>query len=182
MPSAKAVDIPSGWGVDADGEDTTDPDRVAAMLPVGEYKGSGLGLMIDVLVRCSAACPSGPIFPRCIATILPSTAGWAAWSGRSTSAASCRWTISTPAWPNLSPASAPFRRGFPAAKSSFPASRKSVPASGNLREGVTLGLQTIEELDRAAAEFGLEPLAVQRAPQGTHIFRPASKSRASVGL
>lgn len=41
--------IPADWGVDADGEPTTDPHEVAALRPVGGPKGYGLGLMVDVL-------------------------------------------------------------------------------------------------------------------------------------
>lgn len=41
--------IPIGWAIDADGADTTDPHKVAAVLPMGGAKGSGLSLMIEVL-------------------------------------------------------------------------------------------------------------------------------------
>lgn len=41
--------IPKGWAVDADGADTTDPHKVAALLPMAGPKGSGLSLMIEVL-------------------------------------------------------------------------------------------------------------------------------------
>ncbi len=45
-------DIPSGWGVDASGAATTDPDAVlrhGAMLTFGGYKGSALSTMIELL-------------------------------------------------------------------------------------------------------------------------------------
>lgn len=41
--------IPVGWAIDADGADTTDPHKVAAVLPMAGAKGSGLSLMIEVL-------------------------------------------------------------------------------------------------------------------------------------
>jgi ureidoglycolate dehydrogenase (NAD+) len=41
--------IPAGWGVDADGRETTDPRKVKAVLPMSGPKGSGLSLMIEVL-------------------------------------------------------------------------------------------------------------------------------------
>ncbi|AVA25678.1 Ldh family oxidoreductase [Rhizobium sp. NXC24] len=42
--------IPADWGVDADGVPTTDPAKVKAVLPMAGPKGSGLSLMIEVMV------------------------------------------------------------------------------------------------------------------------------------
>ena len=56
--------IPAGWAVDRQGRGTTDPRRAAALLPVGAYKGSGLGLMIEVLCALLAGAPYGPDVPR----------------------------------------------------------------------------------------------------------------------
>jgi LDH2 family malate/lactate/ureidoglycolate dehydrogenase len=41
--------IPEGWGVDAHGETTTDPDAAVFGVPLGGYKGYGLALMVEVL-------------------------------------------------------------------------------------------------------------------------------------
>lgn len=41
--------IPKGWGVDVNGENTTNPHEVAAVLPMAGPKGSGLSLMIEML-------------------------------------------------------------------------------------------------------------------------------------
>jgi ureidoglycolate dehydrogenase (NAD+) len=41
--------IPVGWGIDAEGRDTTDPAKVKTLLPLGGAKGSGLSLMIEIL-------------------------------------------------------------------------------------------------------------------------------------
>ena len=49
--------IPAGWGVDADGRDTTDPRQVKAVLPMAGPKGSGLSLMIEVLASVMVANP-----------------------------------------------------------------------------------------------------------------------------
>ncbi|WP_431268030.1 Ldh family oxidoreductase [Dankookia sp. P2] len=43
--------IPEGWGVDAAGHPTTDPARVATLLPMAGAKGAGLSLMIECLAR-----------------------------------------------------------------------------------------------------------------------------------
>jgi ureidoglycolate dehydrogenase (NAD+) len=54
-------DIPLGWGLDAEGRDTTDPRRVATLLPLGGPKGSGLSFMIECL--CSVAAMNPIIAP-----------------------------------------------------------------------------------------------------------------------
>lgn len=45
----RGEDIPVGWGIDAEGRDTTDPNAVKTLLPLGGAKGSGLSLMIEIL-------------------------------------------------------------------------------------------------------------------------------------
>lgn len=43
--------IPLGWALDADGKPTNDPNEAlkGTLLPIGEHKGSGLSLTIDIL-------------------------------------------------------------------------------------------------------------------------------------
>ncbi|MEX2036066.1 MAG: Ldh family oxidoreductase [Xanthobacteraceae bacterium] len=41
--------IPLGWGLDAQGNDTTDPAAVETLLPMGGAKGAGLSFMIECL-------------------------------------------------------------------------------------------------------------------------------------
>ena len=60
----EAVSIPTGWAVDEAGRDTTDPSAVNALYPFGEHKGSGLGLMIDVLCAMFSGAPFGPDIPK----------------------------------------------------------------------------------------------------------------------
>lgn len=49
--------IPEGWGIDSDGLPTSDPAKVACMLPFGGAKGYGIGLIIEILCSClSGAC------------------------------------------------------------------------------------------------------------------------------
>ena len=45
----KGTAIPEGWALDQDGTPTTDPGKVAALLPFGGPKGSGLALMFECL-------------------------------------------------------------------------------------------------------------------------------------
>lgn len=49
--------IPVGWGVDAQGRDTTDAKQVKTLLPLGGPKGSGLSLMIECLTSIAVANP-----------------------------------------------------------------------------------------------------------------------------
>lgn len=54
--------IPKGWGVDAQGRDTTDPGAVVSLLPMAGAKGAGLSLMIEVLTSVLAGNPViGPV-------------------------------------------------------------------------------------------------------------------------
>jgi len=57
-------EIPLGWGLDAAGRDTTDPRKVATLLPLGGAKGSGLSFMIECL--CSVAI-NNPIIATALA-------------------------------------------------------------------------------------------------------------------
>lgn len=49
--------IPEGWGMDAAGAPTTDPARVATLLPMAGPKGAGLSLMIECLASLAAGNP-----------------------------------------------------------------------------------------------------------------------------
>ncbi|MGR4000177.1 MAG: Ldh family oxidoreductase, partial [Alphaproteobacteria bacterium] len=52
--------LPPGVGIDADGNDTTDPNEIqkGALLPFGGYKGSAIALMIELL--------AGPLIGECL--------------------------------------------------------------------------------------------------------------------
>ena len=49
--------IPEGWGVDENGQETTDPQRVKSVLPMAGAKGSGLSLMIEILASILVSNP-----------------------------------------------------------------------------------------------------------------------------
>ena len=54
--------IPLGWGVDSQGNPTTDPEAVlsgGAMLPMGGPKGYAISLIIDILCSCITGSASG---------------------------------------------------------------------------------------------------------------------------
>ncbi len=65
--------LPLGWAVDADGQDSDDPEVLAqggALLPLGSrletssYKGYGLGLVADVLSGVLSGAGFGMVLPR----------------------------------------------------------------------------------------------------------------------
>ena len=45
----KGIPLPEGWGLDQDGNPTTDPKLCTTLLPAGGPKGSGLALMLECL-------------------------------------------------------------------------------------------------------------------------------------
>jgi ureidoglycolate dehydrogenase (NAD+) len=49
--------IPLGWGLDAQGHDTTDPKAVETQLPLGGAKGAGLSFMIECLTSLLLSQP-----------------------------------------------------------------------------------------------------------------------------
>lgn len=53
----RGAHIPHGWGIDAEGRDTTDPKKVATLTPLGGPKGSGLSLMIECLTSLAVGNP-----------------------------------------------------------------------------------------------------------------------------
>ena len=64
--------IPTGWGIDAQGRPTTNPDDIingGALLPLGSdrerggHKGYGLGIMVDVLCAVLSGANWGPFAP-----------------------------------------------------------------------------------------------------------------------
>ena len=51
--------IPLGWGIDADGQPTTDPNAVKCVLPFGGPKGYGIALMIETMCSCLSGALNG---------------------------------------------------------------------------------------------------------------------------
>lgn len=53
--------IPEGWGLDADGRPTTDPEAAlsGSMLPSGGYKGFGIGLTVELFAAAAAGATLG---------------------------------------------------------------------------------------------------------------------------
>jgi ureidoglycolate dehydrogenase (NAD+) len=58
----KGIAMPLGWALDKEGNPTTDPNLVNALLPTGAYKGSGLAIMFESLSGIMVGNPLlGPV-------------------------------------------------------------------------------------------------------------------------
>jgi ureidoglycolate dehydrogenase (NAD+) len=44
----EGIDIPDTWAYDAEGKPVTNPNEARSLEPAGDYKGFGLGMMVDV--------------------------------------------------------------------------------------------------------------------------------------
>lgn len=49
VAQAEGRSVPADWGVDSDGNPTTDPNAITALLPAGGPKGYALGYLVEVL-------------------------------------------------------------------------------------------------------------------------------------
>ncbi len=49
MARIRGDSIPTGWAIDEEGRDTTDPHAVSAILPAGGPKGYAIGVVLDIL-------------------------------------------------------------------------------------------------------------------------------------
>jgi LDH2 family malate/lactate/ureidoglycolate dehydrogenase len=54
---------PEGVGADIEGVETTDPEKISMLLPIGGYKGYGLSLMVETLCSMLTGMPYGPHIP-----------------------------------------------------------------------------------------------------------------------
>lgn len=53
----RGLPLASGWACDAEGADAAQSGKVAALLPLGGYKGQGLGMMVQILSSLLVAMP-----------------------------------------------------------------------------------------------------------------------------
>ncbi len=58
------VPAPSGVGANSAGIESTDPNKITMLLPVGGYKGYGLSAMIEILCGLLTGMPYGPHIPK----------------------------------------------------------------------------------------------------------------------
>ena len=55
----QGLELPPGCGANKEGIETKDPDQVAQMLPIGDYKGFGIAMMVDILCGLLTGMPAG---------------------------------------------------------------------------------------------------------------------------
>lgn len=55
----KKLVAPLGIGADAGGKETTDAEKITQLLPIGQYKGFGLSLMVEILCSMLTGMPYG---------------------------------------------------------------------------------------------------------------------------
>ncbi len=149
--------IPKGWAVDHDGKDTTDASGVAALYPFGGYKGSGLGLMIDMLCCLLGGTPFGPDIPKMygdptqhrqlgglIGAISVNHFTDSQAAQKRVSEMISRWVSLAPADPNV-----PVQ---------YPGQPEIIEQKHRLEYGVPLGLELFKTLNVLAKEHGVDPL------------------------
>jgi ureidoglycolate dehydrogenase (NAD+) len=56
----KGESIPETWGLNKEGQPTTNPDEVSVLLPIAGPKGYGLGMIVDIFSGILTGSPSGP--------------------------------------------------------------------------------------------------------------------------
>ena len=55
---------PPGVGANKEGAETTDPNEITMLLPVGGYKGYGLSMVVEILCGLFTGMPYGPHIPK----------------------------------------------------------------------------------------------------------------------
>jgi ureidoglycolate dehydrogenase (NAD+) len=55
----KGLELPPGCGADKHGKETTVPDQVELLLPIGDYKGYGIAMMVDIFCGLLTGMPTG---------------------------------------------------------------------------------------------------------------------------
>ncbi|MCA9014695.1 MAG: Ldh family oxidoreductase [Planctomycetaceae bacterium] len=157
--ATEGVSIPGDWALDANGQGTTDPNEVVALFPFGGFKGSGLGLMIDVLCALLGGAPIGPDIPKMYGDLsqrrlLGGLVG-AIDISRFTSVDSFQERIAEiiQRWGALQPL-------HEDGKVYYPGEPEEVTRVERLKTGIPVGCQLIKQFNQMALECGLAPLDV----------------------
>ncbi len=151
--------IPLGWAVDEDDQPTTDPNAADRLLPIGGYKGYGLGLMVEVfsaLLADAALSPQvGSLFndlgqPQHIGHFFGAL-DLAAF----TEVDSFRKRVDS--------LIASIKAGDPAADGKeilVPGEPEARAAKENREKGIPLSPEVLAEFDKLADELGVDPLPI----------------------
>jgi ureidoglycolate dehydrogenase (NAD+) len=150
----EGVPIQPGWAVDRDGRDTTRAEDVVSLYPVGEYKGSGLGLLIDVLCAMLSDSAYGPDIPKMYGD-LDKTRNLGGLVGaidiarfvpleRFTARVNemlCRWGALPPAQSG--------------GQVLYPGQPELLTRRRRLQDGIPVGLKLLQELESLGSEYGI---------------------------
>lgn len=58
------LQAPPGVGADKEGIETTDPEKITMLMPIGGYKGYGLSMIVEILCSLLTGMPYGPYIPK----------------------------------------------------------------------------------------------------------------------
>jgi ureidoglycolate dehydrogenase (NAD+) len=156
--ATEGVPIEPGWAVDDEGNDTTDPSEVAFLHPFGAYKGSGLGLLIDVLCAMLSDSPFGPDIPKMYGDLSkPRRLGGLVGAidiGRFVPLERFHARVDEllRRWGGLAPSA-------PSGRVLYPGEPELIERDRRLREGIPVGLHVLDELETLAAAAGVAMLA-----------------------
>lgn len=166
--ATEGIPIPAGWGVDKDGIDTTNPREVNALHPFGGHKGSGLGIMIDVLCAMLIGAPFGPDIPKMYCDVTEARRLGGLVGAISISQFIDRAVFERRVTEMIGQLGAiPPAEGF---------GRVKVPGEPELemkrqreREGIPVGLRTLAELNELAVAHNLPSLTGAIPSQSLHV-------------
>ena len=159
--ATEGVPIPAGWAIDKDGNETLDPNQVRAINPMAGYKGSGLGLLIDVLCSMLSDSPYGPDIPKMYSDLsehrrlggLVGAINIASFVGLDRFQQRIDQMLDR--WVGLRPST-------PGGRVLYPGEPEEINRTQRLREGIPLGLQLIEQFNEIAQHLHVDPLQLMR--------------------
>jgi ureidoglycolate dehydrogenase (NAD+) len=173
----EGVAIAQSWAVDSEGRATTNAEQARALLPLGSYKGSGLGLMIDILCSLLSGAPYGPDITRMYGDLgeqrrLGGLVGAIDISRFVELDEFCRrLNEMLVRWGALSPVE-------PGTKVLYPGEPEHLIRSERLRTGIPIGLHLLDELNELACSHQLAPLPSEPNP-GAGVPPPHFVERAA---
>jgi len=160
--ATEGVPIPAGWAVDAEGRETSDPTQAAAVHPFGQHKGSGLGMMIDILCAMLSGSPYGPDLSSMYGDLTQRRAlgglVGAIDVSRFLPEETFRQRVAQMmrSVGNLTPSQ-------PDGHVLYPGEPELICRAERLANGIPLGLGVIEDLNRCACLYEVEPLTEDAA-------------------
>jgi ureidoglycolate dehydrogenase (NAD+) len=157
--------IPLGWAVDKDGNDTTNANDVRALYPFGLHKGSGLGIMIDVFSAMLGEAPYGPNIPK----MYGNNMGEHRRLGGLVGAINIKPFVGLADFEQRISEMVSHLCGLPPMKGfdrvRFPGEPELESKRLREKEGIPVGINTLDDLNELALSVGLSPL---KSNQGEH--------------